>query len=102
MVKKENEAMNYRRILFPLLEMSYHRGLGFGWMCTNGSPYISGLGGSIENVVTDQREREEMFAKACGEDDYIILSQDDVIAQIRRYGQEKAQAMVDAKILSLE
>ena len=101
MVKRENEPMNYRRILFPLTRMAYHRGLGFGWMAVNGAPNIYGLGGAIERVIRNEHDREEMFAKACGADDYIILSQDDVIGYIRRYGQEQAQKMVDAKVMSL-
>ena len=100
-IKKENEPMNYRRIMFPLTRMAYHRGLGFGWMAVNGAPNIWGLGGLIDYVITDNGEREEMFAKACGADDYIILSQDDVIGYIRRYGLEKAQQMVDAKVMSV-
>lgn len=102
MIKRENEPMNYRRVLFPLTRMAYHRGLGFGWMAVNGAPEIWGLGGSIEGVVTDDNERDEMFAKACGADDYIIMSQTDVIGYIQRYGEEQAQKMVDAKVMSLE
>ena len=101
MVKRENEPMNYRRVLFPLTRMAYHRGLGFGWMAVNGAPNISGLGGSIERVIRNEHDREQMFAKACGADDYIILSQDDVIGYINRYGIEQAQKMVDAKVMSL-
>ena len=100
-IKKENEPMNYRRIMFPLTRMAYHRGLGFGWMAVNGAPNICGLGGSIERVIRDNGEREEMFAKACGAENYIILSQDDVIGYINRHGLEKAQQMIDAKVMSV-
>ena len=100
MIKKENEPMNYRRVLFPLTRMAYHRGLGFGWMAVNGSPYIDALGGSIESVVWDDEEREKMFAKACGEGDYIILSQDDVIGYIDKFGLEKAQNIIDTKVMN--
>lgn len=101
MIKRENEPMNYRRIMFPLTRMAYHRGLGFGWMAVNGAPCITGLGGSIERVIRNDDDREKMFARACGEDDYIILSQDDVIGYIDQYGQEKAQKIIDAKVMSL-
>lgn len=101
MIKKENEPMNYRRVLFPLTRMAYHRGLGFGWMAVNGAPYIYGLGGAIERVVDDDKEREQMFAQACGADDYIILSQVDVIKYIQRHGTEQAQKMVDSTVMNL-
>lgn len=100
-VKRENEPMNYRRVLFPLTRMAYHRGLGFGWMAVNGSPYIDGLGSSIDRVVRDDKEREQMFAKACGADDYIVLSQVDVIKYIDRNGEEQAQKMIDSMVMSL-
>ena len=101
MIKRENEPMNYRRVMFPLTRMAYHRGLGFAWMSVNGSPEISGLGGDIDDVVHDTAEREEMFARACGENDYIILSQVEVIGLMERYGTEQAQKMVDAKVMAL-
>jgi len=101
MIKRENEPMNYRRVMFPLTRMAYHRGLGFAWMAVNGSPAISGLGGDIDDVVYDVSEREEMFARACGEGDYIILSQVEVIGLIQEYGKEQAQKMVDAKVMAL-
>lgn len=101
MIKRENEPMNYRRIMFPLTRVAYLRGLGFGWMAVNGSPYIYGLGGLITNLIDDQAECEKLIARACGEDDYIILSQDEIIGHIQAYGMEKAQQMVDAKVMSL-
>ena len=101
MIKRENEPMNYRRIMFPLTRVAYLRGLGFAWMAVNGSPYIYGLGGLITNLIDDPGECERLIAKACGEDDYIILSQDEIIGYIQRYGDEKAQQMVDAKVMSL-
>jgi len=99
MVKKENEPMNYRRIMFPITRVAYERGLGFAWMAVNGSPDISGLGGQASRVVSDPGEFEDIVAKGCGEEDYIIFSQDEVIGYIQRYGVEKAQKMVEAKVL---
>ena len=100
MVKRENEPMNYRRIMFPITRVAYERGLGFAWMAVNGSPNISGLGGQASRVVSDPGEFEDIVAKGCGEEDYIIFSQDEVIGYIQRYGMDKAQKMVEAKVLS--
>ena len=99
MVKRENEPMNYRRIMFPITRVAYERGLGFAWMAVNGSPDIPGLGGQASRVVSDPGEFEDIVAKGCGEEDYIIFSQDEVIGYIQRYGIEKAQKMVEAKVL---
>lgn len=100
MVKKENEPMNYRRIMFPITRVAYERGLGFGWMAVNGSPRISGLGGQASNVVSDPGEFENLIARGCGEDDYIIFRMEDIIGYIQRYGPDKAQKMVEAKTMS--
>lgn len=100
MVKKENEPMNYRRIMFPITRVAYERGLGFGWMAVNGSPDIFGLGGQPSNVVSDPGEFENIIARGCGEDDYIVFKMDEIIGYIQRYGMDKAQKMVEAKVMS--
>lgn len=99
MVKRENEPMNYRRIMFPITRVAYERGLGFAWMAVNGSPKIYGLGGQASRVVSDPGEFEDIIAKGCGEEDYIIFSQDEIIGYIQKNGMEKAQKMVEAKVL---
>lgn len=99
MVKRENEPMNYRRIMFPITRVAYERGLGFAWMAVNGSPMIYGLGGQASRVVSDPGEFEDIIAKGCGEEDYVIFSQDEIIGYIQKNGMEKAQKMVEAKVL---
>lgn len=99
MVKRENEPMNYRRIMFPITRVAYERGLGFAWMAVNGSPKIYGLGGQASRVVSDPGEFEDIIAKGCGEEDYVIFSQDEIIGYIQKNGMEKAQKMVEAKVL---
>lgn len=76
-VKKEGQPMNMRRMLFPLVDTAYFRGLGFAWIerlqCAES--YDCGLGGRLEYVY-DEKERRELYDRAVGKDAVMLVYTD--------------------------
>lgn len=101
-VKRENEPMNYARLLYPLTNVSFSRGMGFGWCCRNPDYKASGFGTYAENAFGSDRnlKMDEMFEKATGLKGFTSFTIKDVIHMYRDKGDEATMKYMEARLMS--
>lgn len=101
-IKRENEPMNYGRILYPLTSVSYTRGLGFGWVARN--PDFTGysLGGYVEEAFdedTMKQDMDEMFARSTGLEGFVSFTMKDLINLRRSKGDDFTMRYMESRML---
>lgn len=98
-IKKEYSPMNYARMMFPLTEVAFDRGVGWGWAARN--PHY---GGRVGVYVSDAFEgnttakMEEMYEKASGLRDFIVFTHKDMIRVLNRDGEEGLMKYIENRI----
>jgi len=101
-LKKENEPMNYARMLYPLTNVSYSRGLGFGWVARNPDYRQSGLGTYAETAFSsDERasKMDEMYELATGLKGFVSFTLKDLIHMIHSKGEEATMKYMESKLM---
>lgn len=102
-IKKENEPMNYARILFPTTSPAFLRGVAFGWCARN--PDYKGdscLGTYCEYAFNNDEVSEkfdEMFEKATGLKGFTAFRMRDIIDMYKRKGDEMTMKYLESKLI---
>lgn len=102
-VKKENEPMNYARILYPLTNVSYSRGIGFAWCTRNPDFNKSDLGTYAEYAFDSENRSEmmdEMFEKATGLKGFTSFKIKDLINMIAQKGDDATLKYMEARLMA--
>ena len=108
LIKGENESMNYKKMLYPIIDISFHRGVIFNWRGTNPNmPKNGGIGSSdIDRIFDSIAERDEsvseMFEKMYGHDVSCIVMRDYVNRISNGDSPEDIEKMIEAMLLSTE
>lgn len=98
-IKKEYSPMNYARMMFPLTEVAFDRGVGWGWAARN--PHY---GGTIGTYVSDAfdgnttAKMEEMYERAAGLRDFIVFTHKDMINVLDRDGEDGLMRYIETRI----
>ncbi|MDO5853988.1 MAG: hypothetical protein Q4Q62_08160 [Thermoplasmata archaeon] len=103
-LKREGEVMDFTRVLYPLTDVSFFRGVGFSWLATNPAfnPADSGLGNETQCAFTssnvDERLRELYEAAFGGNAEYLPLRD---MAKMSRRGMspDGLRGYVEARML---
>jgi hypothetical protein len=105
-IKRENESMNFRRILYPLTDISFFRGAVFGWLATCpdmrhndtfGRPLVHALRSSERDETLD-RIYKEVYGHEC-----IHLHLAQLVSRlIEGESQEQMEKNIEAQLLSTE
>ena len=102
-IKKENEPMNYARILFPTTSVAFLRGVAFGWCARN--PDYKGdscLGTYCEYAFNSDEVAEkfdEMFEKATGLKGFTAFRMRDIIDMCRNKGDDMTLKYLESKLI---
>lgn len=102
-IKKENEPMNYARLLYPLTNVSFSRGMGFGWCCRNPDFKNSGLGTYAEyafDAYDRKLKMDEMYEKCTGLKGFTSFQIKDMINMYREKGDEATMKYMEARLMS--
>ena len=102
-IKRENEPMNYARLLYPLTSVSFSRGMGFGWCCRNPDYKSSGFGTYAEYAFSSYDRKlkmDEMFEKATGLKGFTSFTIKDVINMYRDKGDDATLRYMEARLMS--
>lgn len=102
--KRPNEVMNFRKILYPLTDTSFFRGVGFGWMVRNRNMSNDPcLGTNTKNAFGfDPEDRDEgidkLYKGMFGNNVIMVRSYD----LANRYTLEDAERFLEAQLLDVE
>lgn len=102
-VKRENEPMNYARILYPLTSVSYSRGLGFAWVARNPDFNKSDLGTYAENAFPSSErgvKMDEMFEGCTGLKGFTSFKIKDIIRMYQNKGDEATLKFMESRLMS--
>jgi len=101
-VKKENEPMNYARLLYPLTNVSFSRGMGFGWCCRNPDFKSGSFGTYAENAFGSDKKlkMDEMFERSTGLRGFTSFTIKDIINMYRDKGDEATMKYMEARLIS--
>lgn len=106
-MKMEHEVMNFRKILYPLTDVSFFRGIGFDWLACY--PKFSGnnthLGQETQSAFRssdEDRLLQEMYEKVLGNNVEFIAMRD--MASMIRSGktEDQVQAFIESRILNTD
>lgn len=101
-LKRENEPMNYSRMLYPLTSVSSSRGLGFGWAARN-PDFNHSIGCYSEEAFEhDEREQKasEMFENATGLKGFTLFAVKDIVRMFKRDGDERTMRYIESRLLA--
>lgn len=101
-VKREQDAINYKRLLVPLTSTAFFRGLGFSWMSSmpDFEPGF-GLGRSAANAF-DSEGMAKIFNVIFHNEPLVFFTIDSITSRMRGKSDEEVLKYLKAKILSLE
>lgn len=106
-LKRESEVMDFRRILYPLTDVSFFRGIGFDWLScfSKFSGNNTHLGQETQCAFDGSEEDrclQELYEKALGKDaEYLPLR--DMTEMIRRgKTEEQVQRYIESRILNTD
>lgn len=102
-VKRENEPMNYARILYPLTNVSFSRGLGFAWVARNPDFNKSDLGTYAEYAFPDSERSmmmDEMFELSTGLKGFTSFKIKDIINMMKSKGDDATMKYMEARLMS--
>lgn len=102
-IKRENEPMNYARILFPTTSVSFLRGVAFGW-CARNPDYLGDecLGTYAEYAFRHEEvasKFDEMFEKGTGLKGFTAFRMRDIIDMSRSKGDEMTMKYIESKLI---
>lgn len=98
-LKRPDEAMNYRKVLWPFTTQTFEVMCAYGWIGT--SPYwnTNDIGYlSVKNFNYDEALEAETYCKAAGENFHSIRMQT-LIGLIHDHGMDRAYKILQAQIL---
>ena len=98
-IKRENEPMNYARMLFPLTSVASSRGVGFAWVARNPEYHEWDLGGYAENAFRDKCMMKDMFEKATGLARFTMFTVKDLIGMYRERGDDATTKYIESKLM---
>lgn len=107
LIKGENESMNYKKMLYPIIDISFHRGVIFNWRGTNPNmPKNGNIGSSdIDRIFDSIAERDEttseMFEKIYGHSVTCLVMRD-YVNMLANETQENIEKRIEAMLLSTE
>lgn len=98
--KRSSEVMNFRRILYPLTDTSFFRGVGFGWIVRQPhmNPSQTGLGQSVDSAFgySERDDKlEELYGTILGQDRHMVMLRD----LARKNSEEEAARWLEAQLL---
>ena len=105
-LKGESEPMDFARILYPLTDVSFFRGVGFAWLATNPAfnPEDGALGNELQCAFTtnaDERLSEAYEAAFGGNAEYIPIRD---MAKMSRRGMDadRLRGYVESRMLDTD
>lgn len=100
-IKRENEPMNYARILYPLTSVASSRGMGFAWAARNPDFTMSDLGTYAEFAFdSDGQKMDEMFEMATGLKGFTSFKIKDLIDMYRERGDDATMKYMESRLMA--
>lgn len=102
-VKKADAALNIPRLLYPLCDMSFFRGLGFGWVVQDpkltADHGLSTTPGSKMNMDYEDECLMHLYASIFGKD-AVFFDFSTLVKRLNRDGDEKLESYMISKLIS--
>ena len=102
--KRPNEVMNFRKIIYPLTDTSFFRGVGFGWIVRNPNMGPNGALGQTSGAAFGygDRDQEDGLSQMYGG----MFPKDTVVIRFRdvasKRGIEEMERFLEAQMLEVE
>lgn len=101
-LKRENEPMNYGRMLYPLTSVSSSRGLGFGWAARN--PDFNHDIGCYTETAFDECDKglkmAELFENSTGLKGFTMFMVKDIVRMYKRDGDDRTMKFIESKLMA--